>query len=143
MKLDYALLAERADFHKDNRIMIFGANSDTFIVDAVPAIIDLCITGRIFADDGERPEDHFLQIEIENPEGERRLADPPKQIGFPPPSGTSHHPPTVSVVLRIVLQCEKFGVYRIRLLGDGNELKSFSAAVKAKPKEASDGSGDN
>jgi hypothetical protein len=136
MNIEYALIAERADFLRDSRLSIFGANTDAFFVSSLPAVIDFCVVARIFSDGDEPLDGHALGIEMTPPKGDR------KEVARVPVSMImvkqyEHLPPNHTVAFRIVLGCDQAGNYEFHLLPDGKEQKTLRVAVHVKGEEQS------
>lgn len=130
MELDYAFLAERADRLHDNRLVVFGGDSDTIEAERLPALIQLNLVARFLLAPDEPLEGHGFAIEITNARGERKKAAE-GQLNTARDELEPDHPSGASLIVNTVLKIGNAGTILIHLIVDGREVKTLRLRVRA------------
>lgn len=130
MQLLYAFFAEKADRLTDERLCIFGADSDTVEASRFPATFELALIIKLALLPDEPLEGHHYSIAVTNPAGKRV-----EMTQTPNPVKTKRNPydPTLpsgaSILINLGVKFDTPGCHQFHIVVDGNELRSVPLYV--------------
>lgn len=135
MELEYAILADRADFTSDGALVLFGGDLDSIAVSEFPQIVQATLVVRLLLDPEEEPTGHTFGLHCTDAHGKHtpivenrpirtgRNLDEPDQ-----PSGTR-------LILGLTFVAAAAGLHVFHLLVDGCEVKRIRLRVKHASKQ--------
>ncbi len=133
MQLDFALLAQYADYVSDGRLAIFGAGIDGIEASSVPFQSQpMALVARFSLEPGDADHPKHYRLEITAPDGERKRMMEDQSLNILP--DTNGMPPIASnLVVNLHLQFKSVGEYMLHLMLDGREVKAFPLKISRVP----------
>ena len=132
MKLDFAFLAQYADFVTDGKLAIFGAGIDGVQTSAIPFqsySMSLVVKFLVDPEDEDRP--HLYRIEITTPAGERKLVTENQVNVQRDETGVAQRGSNLIVNLNIHYSAA--GLYYLHIVLDDADVKSLPISVSLVP----------
>jgi hypothetical protein len=128
MELDFAILASAAEAN-NGKINLLGGGFDTVHAEDVPfSMPPFALVVRFTLDESESTEGHTIGVEMASPDGDvKGLLDDDGELPFA--RGSKKKQNAVGII-QIAFQFESFGKYEIRVLGDGEVVKTFELNVE-------------
>lgn len=134
MQLDFAFLANVADYLQDGRLVIFGADIDGLQCPRLPALApQLCLVAKFWVSPDEPTEGHTLSVDLTKPNGERAhlCANEPLQAVRNRSDTTG--PSSAQAAVALVAGFDAAGTYRFHVIADGQEVKEVPFHVNVAP----------
>lgn len=132
MRLDYALLAERASRLEDGRLVVFGGDIDLIEAAGFPAAFQTSLVARMVLEDGESADGHTFGVTVTRPDETEKVVAENQHLNAPrnTPDGVRGG---AGLIVGLTLGIRQAGFYKIRLIIDGIELKSLPLKVDGPP----------
>ena len=131
MDLDYALLAQNAEFTPDGRLHVFGGSVEHYAAAGFPSTgASLVLVLRLLARGNEHVSEHTLNLELRGPDGKPVNKPRPVKFRFNPPQDD---PPRRGSYFAVIgLQEAVFpapGEYQLRISVDDQRVKSLPLTI--------------
>jgi hypothetical protein len=136
MELDYALLAEKASRLDDGRLVVFGGDIDGVTARKLPVLFETTLVAKMLVEKGEAHDGHEFGIDCTDPRGNRVSIIKSEPLGEPDVVEGMLAAAGLIATLKIVIR--EAGIYRLHLIVDGKERKTFPFLVDAPERNKSE-----
>jgi hypothetical protein len=132
MRLEYALLADKATLTHDQKLVVLGGDIDSATVREIPALVQITLVGKVVADSSDLSANHSFGLMCDTPDGKSQvIADQfPIHLSSGPESGQTR---SARMLVDLAIVFSQSGLHTIRLLLDEQEVKAFPFRVQVAP----------
>ena len=133
MQLDFAFLAQYADYVTDGRMAIFGAGIDGVESSVVPfQAHPMCLVAKFLIAEEDAARSHFYRIEVIGPNGSRKLMLEDQALNTAvEPRG--RYPGGSNLIVNLNINFMNIGLYNLCLMLDGEDVKQLPINVSHIP----------